>query len=82
MSTTRDFAHEPVMRDEIVALFADAQVGAETRFDARLRFLIGRPVEPPFFAAASVVARVAAMRPHVMLFMAETPVGPVDSYFV
>jgi hypothetical protein len=50
-------------RDEqqVAALFADAQAGEEFRFDARLSWLLGRPAEPPFFAAASVAAKALAM---------------------
>lgn len=50
-------------RDEqqIAALFADAQGGEADRFDARLSYLIARPSEAPFFAAASVVGQALAM---------------------
>lgn len=50
-------------RDEqqIAALFADAQGQDQARFEARLAFLLGRPAEAPFFAAASVVAQALAM---------------------
>jgi hypothetical protein len=50
----------------IAALFADAQAGAEARFNARLSFLLGRPVEAPFFAAASVVAQALALSGHAL----------------
>ncbi|MFN3520732.1 MAG: hypothetical protein ACK4YQ_00675 [Phenylobacterium sp.] len=50
-------------RDEqqIAALFADAQAGDQAGFDARLAWLIARPPEPPFQAAAGVVAQALAM---------------------
>jgi len=50
-------------RDEqqIAALFADAQAGEGVRFEARLAYLLGRSAEPPFYAAACVVAQALAM---------------------
>lgn len=53
-------------RDEqvVCALFADAQAGRETRFAARLAFLLGRPAEAPFFAAATVTAQALSLNGH------------------
>lgn len=53
-------------RDEqiVCALFADAQSGAEARFEARLAYLLGRPAEPPFFAAAGVTAKALSLNGH------------------
>lgn len=53
-------------RDEqiVCALFADAQGGAEARFEARLAYLLGRAAEPPFFAAAGVTARALSLNGH------------------
>ncbi|MCC7268203.1 MAG: hypothetical protein IT546_12835 [Caulobacteraceae bacterium] len=60
-------------RDEqiVCALFADAQGGAEARFEARLAYLLGRAAEPPFFAAAEVTARALALNGHRLAAFAQ-----------
>ena len=62
-------------RDEqiVCALFADAQGGAEARFEARLAYLLGRPAEPAFFAAARVTAQALSLKGHrIAAFAAAT----------
>ncbi|WP_374574422.1 hypothetical protein [Phenylobacterium sp.] len=66
-------------RDEqqIAALFADAQAADRAGFDARLAFLLGRPAEAPFFAAAETTARaLAACGRRLRAFGAGRAAGP------